>query len=74
MPAPLSLPPLDPHQSDAKCPNQLKNPQNILAIKFPPCNSKVFVSIVNQFTNTSTFVSNGKIITIDTNNPKISGE
>lgn len=49
MPAPLSLPPLDPHQSDAKCPNQLKNPQNILAIKFPPCNSKVFVSMVMIF-------------------------
>ncbi len=49
MPAPLSLPPLDPHQSDAKCPNQLKNPQNILAIKFPPCNSKVFVSIGYDF-------------------------
>lgn len=29
MPAPLSFPPLDPHQSDAKCPNQLKNPQNM---------------------------------------------
>lgn len=34
----------------------------------------LFVSIVNQFTNTSTFVSNGKIITIDTNTFELQGE
>lgn len=34
----------------------------------------LFVSIVNQFTNTSTFVSNGKIITIDTNTLNYKGE
>ncbi|ECL2477310.1 hypothetical protein FSL02_08565, partial [Campylobacter jejuni] len=33
----------------------------------------LFVSIVNQFTNTSTFVSNGKIITIDTNTFELQG-
>ncbi|EAI9959946.1 hypothetical protein C5441_01290 [Campylobacter coli] len=34
----------------------------------------LFVSILNQFTNTSTFVSNGQIITIDTETFKLQGE
>jgi len=33
----------------------------------------LFFSILNQFTNTSTFISNGKIITIDTENFELQG-
>jgi len=61
------------HATDGAVKNLSMSNHHLKSLGHSPDLIGLFFSILNQFTNTSTFVSNGKIITIDTETFELQG-
>lgn len=61
------------HATDGAVKHLSSNNHHLKSIGHSPCLIGLFFSILNQFTNTSTFINNGQLITINTETFELKG-